>query len=562
MNRPAETSCDAGVATRLGDYCPRVESHGRVHCAQDYDLANVTAVEVDGGYVVVDTASSREAATRIRQEFEKTLQGKPQAVIYTHSHHDHVGGVSVFRDEPIPIWAQAGFRAEMFQSQMLPNAYFLRAARQFGYGLSPEQVVTNGIGPPLRLDEGALPPIFPPTDTVDQTAEVTFGNVPFQLFAAPGETHDHLFIWLPEQRTLLAGDNIYRAFPNLYAIRGVPARPVRQWIESLDAMRRLDPRPEVLVMGHTPPVVGAEAIHELLTVYRDGIAFVHDNVVRMANEGKTPDQMVAELSLPPHLANHPYLAPLYGTLRGGIRGVYNGYMGWFDGNATNLDPLSMAELSSRLLPLLGGRSALQGAIEKALAAKDFRGAAWMCDLVLAEKPKDRQAKAAKAQALSGLAEVIGNPLMRSWCLTDAALLRGEKCLPKRPKVGSQTVSEVPIEQIMRVMPQRLHPRRTRKVKMRIGFDFTDSGKQFTLIIRQGVGEIQSGLEDISGEESVPDLILRCTESDFKRILVAREVGPVKPEFWQRIELIVPSGPLASIRKLRRLARFGALMVGV
>src|SRR5690606_30251981 len=152
------------------------------------------------------------------------------------------------------------------------------------------------------------------------------------LHWAPGETHDHLFVWLAEERVLFAGDNIYKAFPNLYSLRGVSPRPVRRWIDSLDAMRRLEPRPELMILGHTAPVEGADKIQETLTAYRDAIAFVHDSVVRGLNQGKTAEQLAREIRLPPHLASHPYLQEHYGTLSASVRGIACGYLGWFDGD--------------------------------------------------------------------------------------------------------------------------------------------------------------------------------------------------------------------------------------
>src|SRR5262249_44925909 len=158
----------------------------------------------------------------------------------------------------------------------------------------------------------------------------------FELRAAPGETHDHLFVWLPQDRTLIAGDNLYKAFPNLAAIRGSSPRPVEAWMRSLDTMRYLRPAPENLILGHTDPVRGANVIRDLLTTYRDAIAFVHHSVIRMTNQGHTPEEMVRAIRLPEHLRTHPYLAEVYGTVVGCIRGLYAGYIGWFDGNATNL----------------------------------------------------------------------------------------------------------------------------------------------------------------------------------------------------------------------------------
>ena len=147
-----------------------------------------------------------------------------------------------------------------------------RASKQFGESLDATHAAGGGIGPGLRLDLDAVPPILFPTQTFRSRAELVIGGVQLDLEAAPGETRDHLFVHLPAERTVLAGDNIYRAFPNLHAIRGAPPRPVRFWIQSLDKIRALNPHR--MVLGHTEPVSGADAVQEILTAYRDAMAYL------------------------------------------------------------------------------------------------------------------------------------------------------------------------------------------------------------------------------------------------------------------------------------------------
>ena len=208
-----------------GGHTPRVESFGRAHSALDFDIANVGMFAVDGGYVVIDTATTLESAGRIRREFEARVGGSPRAVIYTHSHLDHIGGADVFCEPGVPIWAEQHFADELEVPQLLPSAYFVRGAEQWGAGLPPERVAGDTIGPPARFVAEPRPPLRLPTDVFTRKKILEIGGVRFELHAAPGETTDQLFVWLPEERVLFAGDNIYRGFPNLYAIRGVPPRP-------------------------------------------------------------------------------------------------------------------------------------------------------------------------------------------------------------------------------------------------------------------------------------------------------------------------------------------------
>ena len=266
----------------------RIDTFDGVHCAINYDLANLSMIEVNGGYVAIDAGSSPSTSAPLAKAWESSAGGPLQALIYTHSHLDHIGGAEGLAPADTPIWGQAQFWDELDDTQLLSNAYYVRGAKQFGFVLADDEEISNGIGPAVMINAGPSPPIRPPNQLVDREQILEIGGKTFLLRSAPGETHDHLYVWMPDDRVLFAGDNLYRAFPNLYSIRGVPPRPVRRWIDSLDEMRRLQPRPELLVLGHTDPVQGADSIHRLLTDYRDAIAFVHDSVVRGINAGKSP----------------------------------------------------------------------------------------------------------------------------------------------------------------------------------------------------------------------------------------------------------------------------------
>jgi alkyl sulfatase BDS1-like metallo-beta-lactamase superfamily hydrolase len=544
----------AGISQPNPAYAPRVVRVGRAVCAIDYAMSNCTAVQVEGGYVLIDTGPGVAAGAAIRAALEQHVQGELRAIVYTHIHADHVLGASAFWRPGVPIYAQERFHDETRDSRRFAQSQLDRGARQFGFRLPPGQVTTTGIGPPLRFDPGPLAPLLLPTHTFGDALDLEIGGVKFELRAAPGETHDHLFVWLPRERTLLAGDNVYKAFPNLAALRGSSPRPVEGWIRSLDRMRYLDPAPETLILGHTDPITGAAAVRDLLTAYRDAIAFVHNAVVRLTNEGKPPEEMVREIRLPDHLREHPYLAEVYGTVATSVRGIYTGYVGWFDGNATNIDPLPSAELAARLVPRLGGLTAVLVLAEKA-AETDPRWAAWLCDLLLAADPRDSAAARVKAAALLALARSTGNPLNRHWYLHAAAALTGGLPATEKMVLDDRSVEPVPIEDILAQIPYRVRGDRAAAVTMTVGYAFPDTGKEFTLFLRRGVGELVPFLAPNC------DLVMRATEADFKRAFVSRTMSPLRREFWRKVRFEVPgSGLLAPLRAVRRLMLLNSCVV--
>ena len=302
-----------------------------------------------------------------------------------------------------------------------------------------------------------------------------------------------------------------------------------------------------MIPGHTSPVSGWERIYPLLTDYRDAIAWIHDSVVRGINAGQSPDQLVRETRLPPHLKHHPYLVEKYGTIAGAVRGIYDGYVGWFDGEPANIDPLLPNEIASRFIPQLG-EAEIENIVSRALQAGDLRWALWLINLRLEQQPGSTRLRATKAEILDRLGSEENNPLHRNWLRTEAAILRGDLQPPSRPKLDASTIEHLPVESILRMAPSRIIPARASKQPLAVGYAFTDTGQEFTLYIRNGIGELAPGLDDDCS------VIVRSTEADFKRVLVAGEREPGERRF-KGIEFTSKrSGLLARLHVIRTLIK--------
>lgn len=513
MNMMSKTS----ATKRLKDHAKRFEKRVEkvtdgVYSAIGFGLANSILLVTDIGNIIVDTTESITAAEEIKNEFDKISPLKTVAIIYTHGHTDHVRGASVFMEDHTEVYAQAKTK-DFFHQQFnqLEPILTKRGARQFGVRVPKEHLPSSGLGPFLRMDR-KNPEIIMPTKEFEESLELTIGNLELQLVAAPGETDDHIFVWLPEKKVLLSADNYYPCFPNLYTIRGTTPRPVFQWIHSLDKMRQLDV--SFMVPSHAEPVYGEERIQELLTVYRDAIQYIHDAVVRGMNEGKTPDELVEEIRLPQSLLQYDELAELYGDISQAIRSIFDGYLGWFDGNATNLVPLLQKERAEHYIELAGGFDHMLTETSKAISSHEYQWAAELCDHLLAVCPDNQDVMRTKAEALFGLGFNSANSNNRAYYLTQAMEIKGDIVIPTRTKeIHYAFAKNMSIEQFFLKMNLLLHPVKSENENRIMNLHIIDENKWYQLHIRRGILDVQPGVSSQSHLE------IETTADIWKRLVL-------------------------------------------
>jgi alkyl sulfatase BDS1-like metallo-beta-lactamase superfamily hydrolase len=483
-----------------------------VYVAIGYGIANSILLVGSDGVIVVDTLESMQAAQRVAAEFRKISDKPVKAIIYTHSHPDHIGGAAAFAAPGTPVYAQEDVGANMdkLASELQP-AITRRSLRMYGTELPQGERVNLGIGGFLDFHQGSTVGTLRPTRTFRDQLEDTVAGIHFQLVHAPGETEDQLFVWLPERGVLLCGDNFYKAFPNLYTIRGTSYRDPKRWAASLDRMRTLHAR--FLVPSHTRPLSGAEAIDTALTDYRDAIRYVYDQTIRLINQGLLPDEIAARLHLPPRLAASPYLQEFYGKPSWSEKSIFAGNLGWYSGDPAELQPLEPTDQARRMVDLAGGAAALDRRIEATVAARDWQWALQLSGYALRADPQDAAARAARIAALRALGAAETNPPARDWYFTAAHELAGDVQLPVREvQPTPEMLAAMPLSVFFDGMAVNLHAEDCLDRVIRTGFEFSDSGEQYTYIVRRGVSELVPG---IAGEL---DLRVRVPAQAFKEML--------------------------------------------
>ncbi|MFP6626553.1 MAG: alkyl sulfatase dimerization domain-containing protein [Deltaproteobacteria bacterium] len=493
---PTKVATPAGLLEHSKEFERRIyEVTDGVHVAVGYAMANSILIEGEDGVIIVDTTESLQSGREVREAF-RTLTDKPVvAVIYTHNHGDHVFGGEAFVDDPANPPDVYAHDTTLYYINRLVNvvrpAITWRSMQMFGNYLPRHLVPNCGIGAQLKLGHGGgTSSLLPPTHTFSDQLELDIAGVRLRLVHAPGETNDQIFVWLPDKKVLLPGDNFYRAFPNLYTIRGTSYRDVMDWVGSLDLMRRL--RPEHLVPSHSRPLSGGDHIYAQLTDYRDAIAYVHDQTVRGINRGLTPDELVSFVRLPAHLAENPWLQEYYGTVEWSVRAIFNGYLGWFDGNTATLSPMPPRQRAQRMAALASGSQGLKESAHQALDDGDLRWAAELTDHLLRLDPDDSDARELKAAALEGLSAGQTSPNGRNFYLTQAGLLRGQITPDKATDFNATAdlVYSLPLAGIMASMAVGLDAAKAADVDQVVAFVFPDTGEKFMLHVRRGVMEVQ------------------------------------------------------------------------
>ena len=502
---------------------------GAIHFAIGFGIANSIMVEGKEGNIIIDASDSVFEAEKIYSLFNKKNSNPIKAIIYTHNHGDHTFGTAFYvnnQDERPQIIAHEDTDYYVQRIMGILNPIITeRSNRMFGTLLSEEDLINVGIGPSLNVAKSPTGYIRP--DVIfNDNLELNIAGIKIELFHAPGETNDQLFVWLPDHKALLPGDNIYKTFPNLYTIRGTTHRDVIGWVNSIDHMKTFDA--EFLFPSHTKPIIGKEEIKEILTIYRDAIQYIHDQTIRLMNEGLYPDQIAELIKLPEHIAKSPYLYEFYGTVRWSVKSIFNGYLGWFNGNPSELDPLSRKERAIRISKLAGGDQMLLEQLYFAVKKEDMQWALELSDHLITLDYFVDEVKDLRKKALIYEGSRSSNPNKRNYFLTSALELNEDfesNILIERTE---ELLEQISINTLFNVLSVRFNPELTNE-ELTACFDFS-SGITKNIDIRNDVAVVS----DIKKKEC--DLYIKTDEIEFKKILVGFE-SPVSSLASGKIEVI-------------------------
>jgi alkyl sulfatase BDS1-like metallo-beta-lactamase superfamily hydrolase len=363
---------------------------------QAIGFGNTFLVTTSEGNVIIDTSIANRAPQHVK--LLKAVSSAPvKYIILTHGHGDHTGGIALWKEPDTKIIAQKNFAEFLHYQTRLAGFFALRNSAQFSL---PRPAVSEWAGNyGAKIQANVL---------FDDKYEFTLGGVKFEIFHTPGETPDHLTVWIPKYQAAFTGDNFYGSFPNIYTLRGTQPRWALDYTNSLNKVLAL--KPELVIPSHGRAIAGNAEITRQLARYRDAIQYVHDETVKGMNAGKDVFTLMNEIKLPPALN----IGESYGKLSWSVRGIYEGYAGYFDLNPATMYEKPASSVHADVVKLAGGAEAVIKLAQDKLAAGDGIGTLHLTDMVLTAEPTNRKALETRLKALELLVSKCSNTNERGW----------------------------------------------------------------------------------------------------------------------------------------------------
>jgi len=495
-----------------------------IYQIRGYDIANMTLVEGTNGWIVIDTLLTAEMARAgLKLAMEHLRSTKPVvAVIYTHSHADHYGGVRGVVDEAdvrsgkIRIIAPDGFMDNAVAENVLAgNAMTRRANYMYGVSLPTNDRGSVGTGLGLGLSNGVIG-LIPPTHIIKKTGEeIVIDGVRIQFQMAQGsEAPSEMMFYFPDRKALCLSEVAVKLMHNIYTIRGAKVRDALGWSKYINETLDLFPDAEVAFASHHWPTWGKANIRRYLANQRDTYRFLHDRALHLANQGQTMDELGNAPFFPKELATDASSRGYYGALSHNLRAVYNYYLGFYDANPATLHRLPRIETAKRYVAAMGGEAAVLANGRKAYAAGDFRWVVEMVNHVVFANPDNAEASALQADALEQLGYQAESATWRNAYLMGAFELRsGPQKIPQSTS-GPDTVRGMTNELLFDFIALRLNHEKTDGMKAAIAMVFTDINEVWALELSNSV------LNNTRGRVlRNPDVTLTLTRPAFLAMLL-------------------------------------------
>ena len=467
-----------------------------IYQVRGLDLSNISFIEGDTGIIVIDPLVSTETAAAALALYRKHRGDRPvKAVIYTHSHVDHFGGVlGVTTQEDVDAGEVAVIAPENFTRHAVQENVYAgtamarRAAYMYGSVLArgPQGQVGCGLGQTPSVGEVSL---IVPTIDIRETGEThTFDGVEIEFQMAPGtEAPAEMHFYFPKFRALCMAENATHNLHNLLTLRGALVRDPHAWAGYLtEAIDAFADRTDVVFASHHWPTWGRDRIVEYLSLQRDLYAYLHDQTLRQLNQGLTGIEIAENFQMPPELEKAWHTHGYYGSVSHNVKAVYQRYMGWFDGNPGRLWPHPPEAIGPRYVAAMGGVDRVVALAQEAFDDGDYRWAATLLDHAIFTEVNHAGARELYADTLEQLAYGAENAIWRNFFLAGATELRGENFGTPTQTASPTMLAQLTPEQVFDALAISINGPRAWDLDIAIDITFADLDANYRLTLRNGV----------------------------------------------------------------------------
>jgi alkyl sulfatase BDS1-like metallo-beta-lactamase superfamily hydrolase len=461
-----------------------------------FDISVMSVIATETGYIIVDPLTATETAAAAMSLVREHIGDKPiVAVIYTHSHGDHFGGVKGIVSDAdvaagkVQIIAPDGFMEHAVSENLIAGpAMSRRANYQFGTRLTPGPAGQGGAGIGTGLPSGSFS-LIAPTRTIVETGEkLVIDGIEIEFQITPGtEAPSEMNFYLPHLRALCLAENANATMHNILPPRGALVRDSKAWADYLtESIHLYGDRTDIMFVSHGWPRWGQDEITTFMGFHRDAYKYLHDQSVRLMNKGYTAEEIAEVIALPDSLSSKWYNRGYYGTMAHNSKAVYQRYLGWYDANPANLNPWPPEESAKRYVAAMGGAEKALRIAKDAFDAGDYRWSAEVASHIVFADDTNADAREMLAQSFEQMGYQAEGSLWRNMYLTGAAEARANPAAASVTTLSPDVVSAISVEQVFDMLAIRVDPALAEGKSVTLAFEFTDLGETRVVSIRNSV----------------------------------------------------------------------------